>query len=519
MQSSATPLLYTPCSRTPIPNLKSTAFSIINHPAAPQKLFFPQRQHSNAARTSFSACRASGSSQYYSPITEFNLYELLGVEASSDTAQIKEAYRGLQKRCHPDIAGPSGHEMAIVLNEAYALLSDPNSRLAYDKTQSDFTFLTSTPYDLRLNLRHSRELAKVADLQGYTGKPIYSVWLGSESEERAVFVDEVKCVGCLKCALFAEKTFAVESVYGRARVVAQWADPEYKIQEAIGACPVDCISIVERSNLAALEFVMSKQPRGRVRIGTGNTVGVRASDIFDEVEKFQARYAKHKASTNYSKKVIFTAIYVAKNISLKESEAHTASRMSAIQAIQMISNWLYWQSPSTDAMPPVTQNAQPGTRKHAGPSVKRLKAAAEARKQATTTARPKETLSSNTNEYWVPSALVLPETTTPGSGSKVVADPSPTRKTSRPSNAEFLNRRVDSGSPLRWGVPLGTAVVAAFVVRLQIGEPVGGLQDHVGGSLVLAIVNSSWLQVVCAGVTWYLVAMYVVELVAALRRK
>ncbi|XP_011083757.1 uncharacterized protein LOC105166195 [Sesamum indicum] len=480
MQSSATPLLYTPCSRTPIPNLKSTAFSIITPPAAPQKLFFPQRQHSNAARTSFSACRASGSSQYYSPITEFNLYELLGVEASSDTAQIKEAYRGLQKRCHPDIAGPSGHEMAIVLNEAYALLSDPNSRLAYDK-----------------------ELAKVADLQGYTGKPIYSVWLGSESEERAVFVDEVKCVGCLKCALFAEKTFAVESVYGRARVVAQWADPEYKIQEAIGACPVDCISIVERSNLAALEFVMSKQPRGRVRIGTGNTVGVRASDIFDEVEKFQARYAKHKASTNYS----------------KESEAHTASRMSAIQAIQMISNWLYWQSPSTDAMPPVTQNAQPGTRKHAGPSVKRLKAAAEARKQATTTARPKETLSSNTNEYWVPSALVLPETTTPGSGSKVVADPSPTRKTSRPSNAEFLNRRVDSGSPLRWGVPLGTAVVAAFVVRLQIGEPVGGLQDHVGGSLVLAIVNSSWLQVVCAGVTWYLVAMYVVELVAALRRK
>ncbi|KAL0438618.1 UNVERIFIED_CONTAM: Chaperone protein dnaJ C76, chloroplastic [Sesamum latifolium] len=493
MHSSATPLLYTPSSRTPIPNPKSIAFSIINHPSVPQGSSFSQQQRSNPARTSFSACRASGSSHYYSPITEFNLYELLGVDASSDRAQIKEAYRGLQKRCHPDIAGPAGHEMAIVLNQAYALLSDPNSRLAYDK-----------------------ELAKVADLQGYTGKPIYSVWLGSESEERAVFVDEVKCVGCLKCALFAEKTFAVESVYGRARVVAQWADPEHKIQEAIGACPVDCISFVERSNLAALEFVMSKQPRGRVRIGTGNTVGVRSSDIFDEVEKFQARYAKHKASTNYSKKVIFTAVYVAKNISLKESEAHTASRMSAIQAIQMISNWLYWQSPSADAMPPVTQ---PGTRKHAGPSIKKLKAAAEARKQATTTARPKETSSSNTHEYWVPSALVLPETTTPGSGSKVVADPSPTRKTSRPSNAKFLKRRVDSGSPLRWGVPLGTAIVAAFVVRLQIGEPVGGLQDHVGGSLVLAIVNSSWLQVVCAGVTWYLVAMYAVELVAALRRK
>jgi len=50
-------------------------------------------------------------------------------------------------------------------------------------------------------------------------------------------VDEVKCVGCLKCALCAEKTFAIETAYGRARVVAQWADPESKIKEAIEACP------------------------------------------------------------------------------------------------------------------------------------------------------------------------------------------------------------------------------------------------------------------------------------------
>lgn len=87
-----------------------------------------------------------------------------------------------------------------------------------------------------------QELTKIADFRGYTGKPLYSAWCGPENEERAVFVDEVKCVGCLKCALFAEKTFAIESVHGRARVVAQWADTEPKIQEAIDACPVDCIS-------------------------------------------------------------------------------------------------------------------------------------------------------------------------------------------------------------------------------------------------------------------------------------
>ena len=76
-------------------------------------------------------CRASSSSG--SSVTEFDLYDLLGIHSSSDHSQIKTAYRSLQKRCHPDIAGAEGHDMAIILNEAYAVLSDPSSRLAYDK--------------------------------------------------------------------------------------------------------------------------------------------------------------------------------------------------------------------------------------------------------------------------------------------------------------------------------------------------------------------------------------------------
>jgi hypothetical protein len=75
-------------------------------------------------------CRATSSS---SSITDFDLYDLLGIDRSSDKSQIKSAYRALQKRCHPDIAGDPGHDMAIILNEAYQLLSDPISRQAYDK--------------------------------------------------------------------------------------------------------------------------------------------------------------------------------------------------------------------------------------------------------------------------------------------------------------------------------------------------------------------------------------------------
>lgn len=76
-------------------------------------------------------CKARASSS--SDITDFDLYDLMGIHSSSDHSEIRRAYRTLQKRCHPDIAGPAGHDMAIILNEAYALLSDPNQRLAYDK--------------------------------------------------------------------------------------------------------------------------------------------------------------------------------------------------------------------------------------------------------------------------------------------------------------------------------------------------------------------------------------------------
>ncbi|XP_059656479.1 chaperone protein dnaJ C76, chloroplastic [Cornus florida] len=442
------------------------------------------RKPSNISLT----CRASTSSSS-SSITDFDLYDLLGIDSSSDQSKIKTAYRALQKRCHPDIAGPAGHDMAIILNDAYAVLSEPNSRLAYDK-----------------------EHAKMAELLGYTGKPIYSVWFGSENEERAVFVDEVKCVGCLKCALFAEKTFAVESVYGRARVVAQWADPEDKIQEAIETCPVDCISVVERSNLAALEFLMSKQPRGNVRVGAGNAVGTRVSNIFVDVEKFQSRFqdVMDKGSIKQS----------------KESDDGRESRISAFQAIRAISNWLYWQSPSSagGASTQTPQNLIHIARKSTEPDIKKLRDAVAARKQARQNVKRISGISSSylNEEYWTPSTLILPEPTNDNAGSRAHASESspPKEPNQANNNKEFIARKRTPSSPFTWAVPMGAATIAAVLARLQIEEAsTGGLEEHIGGSFALGIVNSSWLPVILAGVTWYLIGMYTVELVESIRSK
>ncbi len=65
---------------------------------------------------------------------------------------------------------------------------------------------------------------------------------GPREENRAIFVNEVECISCLKCALIASNTFAIENKYGRARAVGQWGDSESTINDAIQSCPVDCIS-------------------------------------------------------------------------------------------------------------------------------------------------------------------------------------------------------------------------------------------------------------------------------------
>ncbi len=65
-------------------------------------------------------------------------YALLGVPFTASHAEITLAYRRAMKRAHPDRQGPerraAAEELARQLNAAYAILSDPVQRQAYDRT-------------------------------------------------------------------------------------------------------------------------------------------------------------------------------------------------------------------------------------------------------------------------------------------------------------------------------------------------------------------------------------------------
>ena len=87
---------------------------------------------------------------------------------------IKAAYRAMAKVCHPDSAGEDGHDMCVLLNEAYVVLSDPAMRSLY-------------------NAQLDAALEDEGD--GYTGQPV-SKWMAGTKmgknadpeEKRGVFV-------------------------------------------------------------------------------------------------------------------------------------------------------------------------------------------------------------------------------------------------------------------------------------------------------------------------------------------
>lgn len=241
----------------------------------------PETGTANGAQTSY--ITVSGLPDYY---------EVLGVDDDAPPEVIKMAYRALAKSCHPDFLGQKGHNVCILLNEAYAVLSDPDTRSQY-------------------NVQLEQALADEDD--SFTGQPI-SKWLVGTPQSRApdahetrgVFVDEVACIGCKQCVWIAPGTFRIEADHGRSRVFAQWADNEDDTQAAIDSCPVSCIHWVQHEELAALEWVMqvhmSARPNvGMMMCGQGGSVDDVFSATYTYMKKREAKLKTREEDRKYSK--------------------------------------------------------------------------------------------------------------------------------------------------------------------------------------------------------------------------
>lgn len=69
--------------------------------------------------------------------SEMSFYELLGISESGSTVEIKQAYKQLARKYHPDVSPPGRvdeyTQRFIRVQEAYETLSDPTMRELYDR--------------------------------------------------------------------------------------------------------------------------------------------------------------------------------------------------------------------------------------------------------------------------------------------------------------------------------------------------------------------------------------------------
>ncbi len=108
---------------------------------------------------------------------------------------------------------------------------------------------------LVLDINSIGEVDSVYEVQELTG---YEPVLGGELSEKAVWVDESRCIGCRYCAHVATNTFIVDEEYGRSKAIRQDGDNLEILQEAIDTCPVDCIHWVKFDDLADLENSLNR---------------------------------------------------------------------------------------------------------------------------------------------------------------------------------------------------------------------------------------------------------------------
>jgi DnaJ-class molecular chaperone len=90
-------------------------------------------------------------------------YKVLGVKPDADIKTIKEAYRGLALKYHPDRNknNPDHIDQMKIINEAYAVLSHPEKRQEYDILRNRFGF---TAYNRFRNKHSEQDIFRDSDI-------------------------------------------------------------------------------------------------------------------------------------------------------------------------------------------------------------------------------------------------------------------------------------------------------------------------------------------------------------------
>jgi Ca-activated chloride channel family protein len=166
---------------------------------------------------------------------EPNYYDHLGIPANATPEELRSAYREAALRLHPDTnVEPGATEMFLVVQEAYAVISDPVRRAAYDATLPPELFATPP---VKLSALYSRgrilanqesqliytllELKPIPDSQHASNKPLnICLVLDCSTSMQGEFLDTLKATSIeLVHQLRSNDVLSVVSFNDRAQVV------------------------------------------------------------------------------------------------------------------------------------------------------------------------------------------------------------------------------------------------------------------------------------------------------------
>ncbi|KFK36270.1 hypothetical protein AALP_AA4G100700 [Arabis alpina] len=131
--------------------------------SSPHTSSFPSTL-SYPTRTRFTSTRIQSRILHDDPIKQsedFTFYDLLGVTESVTLPEIKQAYKQLARKYHPDVSPPDLVEeytdRFIRVQEAYETLSDPRRRILYDR---DLSMGFSFSFSGKRRNRYSEEVVE-----------------------------------------------------------------------------------------------------------------------------------------------------------------------------------------------------------------------------------------------------------------------------------------------------------------------------------------------------------------------
>jgi DnaJ family protein C protein 9 len=244
---------------------------------------------------------------------EKTIYEILEVESTASTEDIKKNYKKLALKYHPDKGGSAEHFKA--LSVAHSILSDPEKRKQYDETgnldQEDTSQEFEHWYEYFRNLFPKLTISKINE---FSGK-----YKGSDEEKTDVITEYEKHSGDLKKIM--------DSV-----ILAEEEDTERIctiIDAAIDAKTLKSTAKYVKSR-AAVEKSLSQQPTKRKRKSSAEAEERAA----DELAQLIANKNKGKGSAHSVMSGIF-AKYGGKD---QEGEGQEATDELSDEAFEALRN-------------------------------------------------------------------------------------------------------------------------------------------------------------------------------------